>query len=74
MNNKFFIIDRFENGFAVCENGKDIFVNIPLSKIKHNASEGDVLIKSGNGYVKDEEETARRRAKSAELLKKILGR
>lgn len=74
MSNKFFAIDRFENGFAVCENGENNFIDIPVDEIAYDAAEGDVLIKTAEGYVKDEKETNRRRAETEELLKKILGR
>lgn len=74
MSSKFFSIDRFENGFAVCENGENNFVNIPLDMIKYSPNEGDVLVKIGDGYVKDVQETDRRRKEAAELLKKIMGR
>lgn len=53
-----YVIDRFEDEFAVCENQKTReMINIPISSIPKEAKEGD-CIKLENGiYVIDEEET-----------------
>ncbi|MGI5896433.1 MAG: DUF3006 domain-containing protein [Oscillospiraceae bacterium] len=57
------IVDRIENGQAVCETGDGSFQNIPLSRCTGPVCEGDVLRKSGGGYEVDREETEKRREK-----------
>lgn len=54
------IIDRFEDGFAVCLDGTRPY-NIPLSEISGNAAEGDVIQKTGEFYTPQKAETERRR-------------
>ena len=55
------IVDRIENGQAVCEAGDGSFQNIPLNRCAGTVREGDVLRESGGGYEVDREETAKRR-------------
>lgn len=64
------IIDRIENGFAVCENdsGK---MNIPLSDIEGKPKAGDVLAKKGNGYIIDEKAAEKRRSDIIGLQNKL---
>lgn len=59
--NSMFSIDRFEGDFAVCENEKGKFVDIPLKKIPVTAKESDVIIYTTDGFVVDEDETIRRK-------------
>ena len=42
------IIDRIENGIAVCE-ADGVMMDIPLSRISGGAREGDVLRDKGDG-------------------------
>jgi len=45
-------IDRFEDGFAICENQKTgKMEDIPLSQIDRNAREGDILSFQNGKYV-----------------------
>ena len=71
------IVDRIENGIAVCEiNGKTI-KDIPLSKISNNVHEGDVLIdNSGDGsfYVVDVETTKQRKTNITEHFERLKAR
>ncbi len=58
------IVDRIENGVAVCEI-EGVMLDIPLSKISSGVCEGDVLIDiSGEGtdYLVDTAKTKQRRA------------
>ena len=61
------IIDRFEDGFAVCECCGEI-ICVPRSLIPEGAKEGDVLTESENGYIVDSDETERKRAEINKLL------
>lgn len=60
------VLDRFEGDFAVIEED-GVMKNIPKELIDKNATEGSILIKKGNRYTTDENETAARRKKIAEL-------
>jgi len=55
-----FIVDRIENGLAVCEVGGAL-VDIPLTKISAGVREGDILYEDGALYTVAEQETAERR-------------
>ncbi len=61
------ILDRFEEGFAVCEYNGD-YVCIPTSMISQDAKEGDVLRLNGDIYEVDAEMTNIRREKNSYLL------
>lgn len=66
-----FIIDRFEEEFAVCENEKGTMVNISRDKLPKEAKEGDVIvIEKENVYI-DLEETERLRKDIEELTKDL---
>ena len=66
------IVDRIENGIAVCENnGK--FISIPKTNIKGKLREGAVLIKFNNGYIVDEDQTNNRKKAMFEKQKKLFG-
>jgi len=49
------IIDRIENGIAICDD-----FTIPTSLLPKDAREGDILIKKGDVYVIDKEGTKKR--------------
>ena len=69
------IVDRIENGLAVCEiNG--VMQDIPLSKISSGVQEGDVLIDKDHGsfYSIDIATTAQRRADMTELFERLKAR
>ncbi len=64
------IVDRIENGFAVCEIG-DCFVDIPLSSIRGAVKEGCVLVEDEQGYYVNDDETERRKKELFEKQKKL---
>ncbi|ARC85095.1 hypothetical protein U732_3903 [Clostridium argentinense CDC 2741] len=66
-----FIIDRFEEKFAVCENEKGIMVNIPRDTLPKEAKEGDVLIIEEENIYIDVEETEKLRKEIEELVKDL---
>jgi len=69
------IIDRIENGIAVCEvNGQ--MRDIPLSGIKGKPREGDVLIDKGDGSLLtiDASATQGRRAALSERFERLKAR
>ncbi len=61
------IIDRFEEGFAVCDYNGEL-ICVPISMLAKNAREGDVLRLNGDIYEVDAEMTELRRKKIDYLL------
>lgn len=55
------VIDRFEDIYAVCEKEDGSMINIEKDKIGVEAKEGDILIISNNGIIKDEVATKNRK-------------
>ena len=66
------IIERVEDGYAVIENGGGV-LTVPVSELYENASAGDVLKKTVDGYEKDISATYDRKKYMQELLKKVMG-
>ena len=65
------IVDRIEAPLAVCE-GDGGQVEIPLSELPETVKEGDVLIRTEEGYQVDAEEPSRRRKKISALFQSLL--
>ena len=68
---KKFTVDRIEGDIAVlaCENGS--FVNMELSSLPKNISEGDIIRFAANSCFLSDEETSRRRQKMKKLMDKL---
>jgi len=69
------VIDRIENGFAICEiNG--VMTDIPLTKIRPHAREGDILIYNGESslYTVDHSATEERKAVISERFARLKAR
>lgn len=68
-------IDRFEGDYAVLElreeTGEVLYKNLPASWLPDDAAEGDVLVKTAEGYAIDTLETEKRRAAAAEMLRDL---
>ncbi|MFL0246645.1 DUF3006 domain-containing protein [Candidatus Clostridium stratigraminis] len=65
------VIDRFEEGFAVCEKEDGTMINIKKFLISREANEGDVLIVDGDSIKIGINETLKRK-KEIEILTKDL--
>lgn len=66
------IVDRLEEGFAVCEKEDGSFVNIPLGQIVGAVREGDLLVSlEKGGYQVDEAATKARREKMSKRQRSI---
>ena len=63
----FFIVDRFENDFAVCE-----MINIPLSELPNGCIEGTKLLYDHNKYTIVDNSSDRERIKNK--LNKLFGK
>lgn len=68
-------IDRFEGDYAVLEireeTGEVLYKNLPAGWLPDDAAEGDVLVKTAEGYAIDSAETEKRRAAAAEKLRSL---
>lgn len=65
-------IDRFEGDYAILEireeTGETLYKQLPASWLPEDADEGDILVKTSEGYAIDTAETEKRRAAAAEKL------
>ncbi len=67
------IVDRFEGGFAICEDEELRTVALERERLPDGAEEGSVLLLSGEGaLLLDREATAARRQQLAERLRRLL--
>ncbi len=64
-----YMIDRLEEGIAVCENELKKLISIPKDKLPEGLREGDVLEEQEGVFSRNDEETARRRS---EMRKKLM--
>ena len=68
------IIDRIENGFAVCELPDGLMVDIPLSAMPVGVKPGQALTLIDGEYKIDEAETVSRAQKISELERRLFGK
>jgi hypothetical protein len=66
-----YIIDRFEDDLAVCEDENGKMVDIEKSKLPKNAEVGDVIILENGHFRVDKEETDKRRKEIEELMNEV---
>ena len=72
INMKTLIIDRFENGYAICEDRNKSFFGIELSELPKGVKSGDVLDIDDNGKIKiNLEETQRRKSRMQGKMQKL---
>lgn len=68
-----YIIDRIENNLVICENQETKKMEeFPKSMFQEEIKDGDVVIKEGNSFKIDEEETASRKKHIEDLMKKLM--
>jgi len=65
------IVDRFEGNFAVLETDSGM-LDVEKLYLSDDIREGDVIVKSGDMYIKDNEATRQRRAEILALRNKIM--
>jgi len=65
------IIDRFEEGFAVCEREDRVMINIRKELLPEGAEEGQVILLKEDGIIIDYEETKRRKKEIEESTKNL---
>ena len=67
-----YVIDRFEQNYAVCENRDNgDMINIDISKLPPNIHEGDILKYKDNTYIIDENERKEIEERINEKVKNI---
>ena len=65
-----YVIDRIEEGFAVCEREDGEMINIPLSEIGLKVKEGQTLLTNDGVYTVKEAEGSQARTLFDKLFKK----
>ena len=68
-----YIIDRFEEGNAVCEQEDRTMLLISRSQLPSDAKEGDVILYTDGVYQVDKEATLERTKKIEEKRRKLFG-
>lgn len=66
-----YIIDHFEEHFAVCENESGELIDIEIEKIPKKAQEGDVLILKNGKFVLDKKQTEKLRKEIEHLMDEL---
>lgn len=66
-----YVIDRFEEGIAVCEDSKGNMINV--YDYPKGAKEGDCLYKNDGIFYIDEEETKRLKEDAKQFIDDIFG-
>ena len=67
-------IDRIVGNIAVCYDEQERKIDIPLSELPEEISEGDVLIMAEGQYQLDSAATEQRRAMLGRLQRQVFGR
>ena len=67
-------IDRIEENVALCEDDLGKTVKLRLDELSENIREGDIIVRTENGYTIDSDETSVRRKKMAEMQKKLFNK
>ena len=70
----YYIVDRIEEGFAVCENSETFnMINIPLSELPEDIQEGSCIKLVNDIYIRDLEQEEKRRIDLKDKIKKAWG-
>ena len=67
-------VERIEENVALCEDGLGKTVKLRLDELPENIREGDIIVRTENGYTIDTDETSVRRKKMAEMQKKLFNK
>ena len=68
-----YIIDRLEEGIAVCENELKKLISIPKDLLPDGLKEGDVLEEQEGRFLRDEQGTEARRKEIRKKLMDLFG-
>ncbi|MDY5933977.1 MAG: DUF3006 domain-containing protein [Oscillospiraceae bacterium] len=67
-------VERIEENVALCEDDLGKTVKLRLDELPENIHEGDIIVRTENGYTIDTDETSLRRKKMAEMQKKLFNK
>ncbi|MDD7615618.1 MAG: DUF3006 domain-containing protein [Clostridiaceae bacterium] len=67
-------VERIEENVALCEDDLGKTVKLRLDELPENIREGDIIVRTENGYTIDTDETSLRRKKMAEMQKKLFNK
>ena len=67
-------VERIEENVALCEDDLGKTVKLRLDELPENIREGDIIVRTENGYTIDSDETSLRRKKMAEMQKKLFNK
>ena len=67
-------VERIEEKVALCEDNLGKTVKLRLDELPENIREGDIIVRTENGYTIDSDETSVRRKKMAEMQKKLFNK
>lgn len=67
-------VERIEENVALCEDDLGKTVKLRLDELPENIHEGDIIVRTENGYTIDSDETSVRRKKMAEMQKKLFNK
>lgn len=74
---EYYCVDRLEDGLAVLLDDEENTLKVPAGALAAQnppVREGDILVRDGERWVRDDAETERRRARAAALLARVLAR
>ena len=69
MENEEYIVDRFEDDYAILETESSTLINVNKNDIIGEVKEGDLLVKKNNIYYIDKEKTKLRKKKINDIMK-----
>ena len=67
-------MERIEENVALCEDDLGKTVKLRLDELPENIREGEIIVRTENGYTIDSDETSARRKKMAEMQKKLFNK
>lgn len=66
-----YVIDRFEDHFAVCEDEEGKMINIERVKLPEDVKEGDIIFEDQEGFKIDSEETESQKERIEKLADEL---
>ena len=67
-------VERIEENIALCEDDLGKTIKLSLDELPENIREGEIIVRTENGYTIDSDETSARRKKMAEMQKKLFNK
>lgn len=67
-------VERIEENIALCEDDLGKTIKLSLDELPENIREGEIIVRTENGYTIDSDETSARRKKMAEMQKRLFNK